>query len=190
VARVGAAYGSAFAAIGGVAPYRYSTSSGSLPPGLILDPATGAISGTPTGTGVYGFTGQVTDSVAPTSETGTAPCSVTVGPPLIQLTVNPNNIFFGQLRIFSLKISTVTLVNTGTVPVSIANVSIVPGSPGSNREFLARNLCPASLPVRQSCRIAVAFTGLSLGNQFAVLRIMSSAPGGPRSIPLNAIVVR
>ena len=189
-ASVGRAYGSGFAARGGVEPYTFATSSGSLPPGLILDPATGAISGTPTAVGVYNFTGQVTDSVAPTSETGTAACSITVSPPLAQLTVNPNNIFFGVLRILLLKSNTVTVVNTGTVPVSIANVSIVPGNPGSNREFLALNLCPRSLGVRQTCRIAVAFFGLSFGKQSAALEITSSASGSPQSIPLTAIVVR
>ncbi len=189
-ARVGLAYGSGFAAKGGVSPYTFATSSGNLPPGLILDPATGAISGMPTAVGVYSFTGQVTDSVTPTSETGTASCSITASPPLAQLTVNPNNIFFGVLRILSLKINTVTVVNTGTVPVSIANVSIVPGNPGSNREFLPLNLCPTSLGVRQSCRIAVAFFALTLGNQSAALKITSSASGSPQSIPLTAIVVR
>jgi CSLREA domain-containing protein len=189
-ASVGLTYGSGFAAKGGVSPYTFATSSGSLPPGLILDPATGGISGTPTAVGVYSFTGQVTDSVAPTNETGTAACSITVSPPLAQLTVNPNNIFFGVLRILSLKIETVTVVNTGAVPVSIANVSIVPGNPGSNREFLALNVCPRSLGVRQSCRIAVAFFALSLGSQSAALKITSSASGSPLSIPLTAIVVR
>jgi CSLREA domain-containing protein len=189
-ARVGLAYGSGFAARGGNSPYSLATSSGSLPPGLTLDPATGAISGTPTVAGIYSFTGQVTDSVAPTSETGTAACSITVSPPLAQLTVNPNNIFFGEIRIFLLKVSTMTVVNTGTVPVSITRVSIVPGNPGSNREFLELNGCPTLLPVGQSCRIAVAFFGLSLGKQSAALRIASSASGSPQSIPLTSIVVR
>lgn len=189
-ARVGLPYGDTFAANGGVSPYSFALSGGSLPPGLSLNAATGAISGTPTAAGVYTFTGRVTDSVAPTSETATASCSITVSPPLAQLTVNPNNIFFGELRIFSLKINTVTVVNTGTLPVAITNVAIVPGNPGSNREFIAANLCPSVLPVGQSCRMAVAFFGLSLGKQSAALRITSTASASPQTIPLAAIVVR
>lgn len=45
---------------GGMAPYTWSVSSGSLPTGLTLNPSTGVISGTPTGKG-RAFTIKVTD---------------------------------------------------------------------------------------------------------------------------------
>ncbi len=60
--KVGTAYSSALAASGGVAPYTFSVISGSLPPGLTLNPATGAITGTPTTAGSFSFTAKVTDS--------------------------------------------------------------------------------------------------------------------------------
>lgn len=44
--------------------YTYSVISGSLPPGLNLDPNTGVINGTPTTTGTYGFTIEATGSGA------------------------------------------------------------------------------------------------------------------------------
>ena len=50
-------------------PYVFSVVSGSLPFGLTLDPATGAIAGTPTQTGVFGFEVQVTDGANPTNST-------------------------------------------------------------------------------------------------------------------------
>ncbi len=59
---VGNPYGYTVAANGGATPYTWSVSTGSLPPGLALDPATGAITGTPTANGSYTFTLQVTDS--------------------------------------------------------------------------------------------------------------------------------
>ncbi|CAN2228422.1 Listeria/Bacterioides repeat [Candidatus Nanopelagicaceae bacterium] len=49
-------------AAGGVAPFTYSVSSGSLPSGVSLDPATGQLSGTPATAGSYSFTVRATDS--------------------------------------------------------------------------------------------------------------------------------
>ena len=47
---------------GGWAPFAHSVSAGSLPPGLSQDPATGAITGTPTTQGIYSATLRVTDA--------------------------------------------------------------------------------------------------------------------------------
>src|SRR5438128_487092 len=54
-------YSQTLAATGGTFPYTWRTTSGSLPTGLSLA-ASGAISGTPTTSGTYSFTAQVTDS--------------------------------------------------------------------------------------------------------------------------------
>lgn len=51
-------------AIGGVPPYVWSISSGSLPEGITLAPDTGTLSGEPTGLGVFQFDTKVTDSQA------------------------------------------------------------------------------------------------------------------------------
>jgi hypothetical protein len=69
------AFRASLIATGGVLPYTFSISSGSLPPGLSLTTATGLISGTPTTPGTYAFTGMVTDSA---STTATVSCSITV----------------------------------------------------------------------------------------------------------------
>src|SRR5262249_38484066 len=50
---------------GGLGAITASISAGALPPGLTLDPNTGAISGTPTIPGDYTFTVQVQDSFTP-----------------------------------------------------------------------------------------------------------------------------
>lgn len=67
---------------GGVAPFTFAVTGGSLPAGLQLDPATGVISGTLTGSGTYSFTVTVTDAHGTTSSqtyTGTvnAPLAIT-----------------------------------------------------------------------------------------------------------------
>lgn len=64
-ATLGAAYSTELAATGGTAPFTWSLVQGPLPPGLGLTPGTGAISGTPTSTGRYAFTVQVTDASSP-----------------------------------------------------------------------------------------------------------------------------
>lgn len=52
---------------GGVSPYSWSVIAGTLPAGLSLDPNSGNISGTPTTTGAYSFTVQVTDASSNTA---------------------------------------------------------------------------------------------------------------------------
>lgn len=74
----GAAYTAALAATGGTAPYTWSLSSSSLPPGLNLNASTGAISGTPTASGTFSFMVKATDSTTPTPLTATQPLSIKV----------------------------------------------------------------------------------------------------------------
>lgn len=59
---LGAAYSQATAASGGVSPYVYSVSSGSLPAGLSLNASTGVISGTASSLSSASFTLRATDA--------------------------------------------------------------------------------------------------------------------------------
>jgi hypothetical protein len=59
---IGTAYTQALSVAGGTAPYQFVLASGNFPPGLSLDPNTGAITGTPVEAGSYNFTIQVTDA--------------------------------------------------------------------------------------------------------------------------------
>jgi methionine-rich copper-binding protein CopC len=61
----GVEYSQTLTAVGGTLPYTtWSVVSGALPPGLVLDPATGVIHGTPTDSGLASFVVQVTDNVS------------------------------------------------------------------------------------------------------------------------------
>ncbi len=70
-------YSATLAATGGVKPYVWSVSAGSLPPGIGLNTATGVLSGKPTAKGTYGFTLQVCDQQNPVAVT-TKTLSITV----------------------------------------------------------------------------------------------------------------
>ncbi len=72
-------YNTMLAATGGITPYTWSISSGSLPAGLQLNRSTGAISGTPAGAGVSNFTVQVVDMEVPPS-TASMALSITINP--------------------------------------------------------------------------------------------------------------
>jgi hypothetical protein len=72
-------YSASLAASGGTPPYTWSNPPG-LPPGLSVDPFTGAIGGTPTSTGFYSFQAQVTDS-APVTTSKTLSITVLSPPP-------------------------------------------------------------------------------------------------------------
>src|SRR3982074_163367 len=61
-ATIGAAYNASISVSGGKAPYTFSVSSGTLPPGLSLSPATGLIAGTPTSSGSFSFSVSASDA--------------------------------------------------------------------------------------------------------------------------------
>jgi large repetitive protein len=69
----GTVYSQTITASGGVAPYTYAMSSGSLPAGLTLTANSGVLSGTPTVSGNYSFTVTATDS-----STGSGPYTKTI----------------------------------------------------------------------------------------------------------------
>jgi hypothetical protein len=72
---LGTPYSATLSADGGTGSYTYSIVSGSLPPGLTLNPSTGAITGTPTAAGIYTYAFKVTDSAG---NTATAQCSILI----------------------------------------------------------------------------------------------------------------
>ena len=77
---IGASYGQTLQVSGGIAPFHFTISTGTLPAGLNLGATTGTIAGVPTGpAGTSIVTVTVTDSSLPTPLTGTAVFAVAIG---------------------------------------------------------------------------------------------------------------
>jgi hypothetical protein len=79
---IGTAYSYTFAATGWPKP-GYTVTSGSLPPGLSLDPASGELSGVPSASGTFTF--QVTASNGVSPDAVTTPLTVTVDSAIAQV---------------------------------------------------------------------------------------------------------
>jgi len=90
-ATAGVQYSAVLEGSGGVTPYLWSVSSGSLPSGITLNGTTGVISGTPAQAGTGNFTVQLTDSASPAA-TAAANLSIAVSPPPPALTANPSTL--------------------------------------------------------------------------------------------------
>jgi hypothetical protein len=106
----GTSYDQALDASGGTQPLSWQVSSGVLPPGLNVDPASGSISGIPTSSGVYSFTVQASDASTPIPEMAFEALSLEVEPPLLSVSTtalssscNPST--FGASVAFSATVS-------------------------------------------------------------------------------------
>ncbi len=76
---IGQVYSSSLVASGGTSPYTYSIVSGSLPPGLTLNPNTGTITGISTSYGTFSYTAKAVDmSGNPVTGLVTSDCSINV----------------------------------------------------------------------------------------------------------------
>jgi hypothetical protein len=101
--------------------------------------------------------------------------------------VTPATVSLGNLYQGSTAGKTIVITNNGSVPMNITNpvVAVI----GGNNQFIAQNLCPASLAVGQSCNFYVTFVaGSTAGPQNVNLLITDNAPNSPQTIPISATV--
>ncbi|CAO5163189.1 Staphylococcus aureus surface protein A (modular protein) [Frankia sp. AiPs1] len=111
-AQVGVPYSNTLVVTGGTAPFAWSVTAGTLPPGITLNPSTGTLSGTPTTTGSYPFTVQVSDAFGVTA-TQAVTLSVTAGPIVIAKSASTSSAAPGNTVNY-----TITATNTAAAAFS------------------------------------------------------------------------
>ena len=109
-------YNSVLAVNGGNSPYQFSVRSGQLPPGVVLNPLTGSVSGTPTASGIYNFQIRVTD--LPHGEFGIQQFAMIVLPPGgggggVQVTVAPSSVTLNSNQTQQFTAAVTGTTNTG-----------------------------------------------------------------------------
>lgn len=157
---MGVSYSSGPLAInGGLAPYTWSVASGTLPPGLTLDPSTGILSGNPTWAATYTFALKVTDASGKASPNSATQTIVTTRTPGLSGTLQAT----GQVGTFYS--SGPLLVGTGgpgTPPYTYALSGSATLPPGLS-------LDPVTGIVSGIPTMAVTYTNLSVNAPFMVL---------------------
>ena len=135
----GQSYSQSLAATGGVAPYSFSVTAGSLPNGLTLS-ASGALTGTTTTSGTFNFTVRATDANA---QTGTRAYSVVVAVPTLVLSpatlpAGIAGVAYSQTFVASGGIAPYTLNLTGALPTGLsfnAGTGVLSGTPTQSGSF-------------------------------------------------------
>ncbi|MGH9740035.1 MAG: putative Ig domain-containing protein [Candidatus Acidiferrales bacterium] len=94
---VGTAYSATVQASGGKTPYAWSIASGALPPGLSLNGSSGAISGTPTGSGSFSVTIRAQDSSSPVQTTSKI-FAVAIAAAVIPLSISTSTLPSGNVN--------------------------------------------------------------------------------------------
>lgn len=167
---------------GGVAPYNWSLSSGSLPHGLKLtpNPPGAVISGTPD-TAAQGatFAVRVTDSAG---GSGSQQYTVSVLIGADSLTLSPSVLNFGPQLLTTLSGSqTVTVTNAILSPIAISNVAIV----GDIYDFGSNQTCLTTLAAGASCTLSEIFIPTQVGPRTATITLTDDTQGSPHSVSLN-----
>ena len=210
---VGTAYSQMLGANGGILPYTWSITSGSLPAGLSFTPGTGTISGTPTQTGTSSFAVQVVDSSSPKAiATASFSIAINTAPPAITTSSLPDGTVgaaYSQKLAASGGTAPYTWsLTTGTLPSGLtldAGTGVISGTPtfavmsnftvkaadsGSTPASAAANLSininPASIvPVAPTVTTSLNPASIVAGQSTTATAAVSGAKGSP--IPTGTV---
>ncbi|MFZ3262852.1 MAG: putative Ig domain-containing protein [Terriglobales bacterium] len=191
---VGVAYSQTLAATGGITPYTWSITSGSLPSGLSLN-TNGQITGTATATGTSNFSVKVTDSETPTAQSATANLSITISNPLQIITSGlPVGVVDTPYPGDSLSASggnppDTWSISAGNLPPGLslaASTGMISGTPTQTGTFnftaqvtdSTAQTATANLSITVNAALAITTTTLPSGNVGAIYSETMQAAGG------------
>ena len=165
----GTAYAQTITASGGVTPYGFALTAGSLPPGLSLSSG-GALTGTPTAVGSFNLTVTATDA---NGQTGSRAYTLTVPAPTLAMTpasgtlTAPYGIAYAQAFTASGGSGSFSHALTGTLP---------PGLSFTGNTLTGTPTVPGSYPIT----VTATDTGLTgTGSPFSVAQSYTISVGVP-----------
>ena len=166
-ATVGTPYSQIVSATGGTGTYTFSVTAGSLPAGLTLNAATGAITGTPSSAATSSFTITATDG---NGATGSRAYSVTANPAIV---VNP------------------ATLPGGTVSAAYSQTVSATGGSGSYTFSVSVGTLPAGLTLNASTGLISGTPTTAATSAFTIRAVDGNGAVGTRaySVTVNAGMV-
>ena len=177
---IGQAYNQTISVSGGTGPYTYVISAGSLPPGLTLS-SSGALVGSPTGTGTFNFTVRATDA-AGNSNTADFVLGVSAfGSPNVVAIVDAANyagngvapgeivVLFGT-NLGPASLLSFSVVNNG-VPTALAGTRVLFDGVAASIIYTSANQVAVIVPVGVASKANVLVTVEYLGMVSAVFQV-------------------
>lgn len=182
-------YSQALTATGGTPPYSWAIASGTVPPGISLNPSNGTLSGTPTTAGKFTFVAQVTDTnMAHTGASFTiniaAALAITTTSPLPNGTVG---VSYSQILAVSGGTPPYTwALASGALPMGIvfnASTGALSGTPQAAGDFTFAAQVTDSNMVKASAPFAVTITPPPL-----TITTPSPLPNGTVGLPYSVVL--
>jgi hypothetical protein len=132
----------------------------------------------PTAAGVRTATLKITDTATGSPQSVTL---VGVGQVSSASLSVPSAVAFPSLLVGSYNSQSLTLVNTGTIPVTVSSVAL---SGANAADFNVLNACP-TITAANSCALTVTFNAGAAGLRTATLTISDTATGSPQKVTLT-----
>ncbi|SFH02915.1 Putative Ig domain-containing protein [Ensifer sp. OV372] len=170
---VGVAYSNtSISATGGVGAITYSVSAGALPPGLTINPSTGAITGTPLPS-AYGSTPFTVTATAATVGTDSKAYSITIAAPPVVLTPGAGALVGGDVNVVYPGASISASGGLGTFTYTVTAGALPDGLSLSSAGAIVGTPTAAGYGTKN---FTITATGSTAGSASAAYSIAISAP--------------